>query len=124
MFGQALVHEGIVGIEKIQHRPVLAHDAFKQQFRFALKSLAQVVVEIGKLAPIGIGTFQSREDRATARRSCPRALRPIVRQHPPRLALQDGGFMQLIFESPDSVAHRRGCWTTGKTTSAKPVPYR
>ena len=93
--GQTLVHERVVRIQKVQDGAVLAQDAFEQHLRFALKSLAQVVVEIRKLVRIGIRTFQIPEVEPLTREVGDQRARPRIREHPARLPLENGGIVQL-----------------------------
>ena len=48
MAGQPFVHEGIVGIEQIEHASILVDDGGEQQLGFAPKRLPQVLVEVGR----------------------------------------------------------------------------
>lgn len=46
MFRQTLIEVGIVGVQKVKHAAVFAHDALKEELGLALESLSQIVVEV------------------------------------------------------------------------------
>ena len=48
VLGQALIDEGVIGVQQIEHAVVFAHDAAEEHLGLALESLPQVVVEIGE----------------------------------------------------------------------------
>ena len=45
---EALVHEGVVGCQQLEHAAVLAQDGFQQQLRFPAGCMPQAVVEVWK----------------------------------------------------------------------------
>ena len=71
-------------------------DAFKEHFRFALKRLTKVVVEIGKLAAIGIGAFEIAKVEPLAGEVGCQRVGPFIGQHPPRFTLEHRRFVQFV----------------------------
>src|SRR5262245_29129457 len=48
MFGQTLVHERIVRVQKSQRIAILEDDGFKKHLGFALHGLSEIVIKVGK----------------------------------------------------------------------------
>ncbi len=91
---QALVHEGVVGIEQAQHALVLEDDALEEHFGFALHRLAQVVVEVGEDIGVGLQAAQVAQEQPLSREVAPERPRPFVLEHAANLLLDDGRFAQ------------------------------
>ena len=45
---EALVDEGVIGSQQVEHVAVAADDALEEQIRFSSKRLAEVVIEVGE----------------------------------------------------------------------------
>ena len=61
MPGQALVHEGVVSRQQVEHAAIFLHHAFKEQLGFPPERLPEVVVEIGEQIRIGLDVAQIAE---------------------------------------------------------------
>ena len=98
MLCEPFVHERVIGVEQIQHRSVLAQDAFEQHFRLAHERLAQVVVEVRKLPRVRIGALEISQEQPLACEIMYQGVRLGVFEHPAGFAIEDGRFMQLALD--------------------------
>ena len=87
--GQPLVQERVVRRQQLLDRPVLAHLALEEQLGLALEEPAQVVVEFGKRARVGVHGPQVPHEQPLAAEILRQRRRTRVAQHPPDLPLQD-----------------------------------
>ena len=125
VLGQALVEEGVVGAQQIEHAAVLAHDALEEQLGLLPEGLAQIVVEIREQRACPEWSMPDCAGTATAPRSCsparasadrPACAAPAVPAPP--------AFCSLPLDRPHRAVRRRECCSTGRTTAAMPVPDR
>ena len=52
MFGKPLIQVSMIRFQEVEHAPILAQDAFKQQLCLAAEGLPEVVVEVGEEAEV------------------------------------------------------------------------
>ena len=96
--GEPLVHERVVRIQEVEHRSILAHDALEEHLRFALETLAQVVVEVGEHRDIGVGVLQIAKIEPLVREVGDERARFRIGEHAARLLLEHGGLVQLAID--------------------------
>ena len=119
--GQSLVHVRVVGIEQIHHAAVFAHDAFEKQLRLAPKRLPQVIVESTRL---GSSTLQLAQVQPLPAEVGRQRLRTRIRQHAQRLLFEHQRDRAACPERPGPAVRRQEYCSTGRMTSARPVPDR
>ena len=73
---------------------MLAEDALEEQLRLALKRLAKVVVEVGKLVLIGLRALQIPQVEPLAGEVVHERAALRVGEHAPHLAIEDGRVLQ------------------------------
>ena len=98
VLGQALIEEGVVGVQQFQHAAVFAQDALEEQLGLLPERLAQALVEFGEDVGIGLLLRPGCGGRATGRRNSRPALRTRGSSSMRRTCcVQHRGILQLAF---------------------------
>ena len=93
MLCEALVDEGVIRIQQIDHAAVLADDAVEEHLRFAPERLPKIVVEIVGFWP---GVLQFAQVKPLPGESFSKGGRSRIRQHSARLVRKHPGIVQFV----------------------------
>ena len=93
--GEPLVDERVVGRQQIDDAAILAQLAFEEQLGLALKRLAEVVVEIGKLVGVGGHGAQVAQVQPLSGEARDERPRSRIGKHPADLPFEHRGIAQL-----------------------------
>ena len=96
MLGEALVEEGVVRLEQIEHAPVLAKHALDEKLRFLPEGLAQIVVEVREQAQVRRDRFQIAQMQPLRGEIGREVARAIVRQQSPHLLFKHLRLAKLV----------------------------
>ena len=75
MLRQALVQEGVLRVQEVGERAVLAQDVLEEQAGLGLHGVAQLRAPVGELLRVGLDDVEVAESPATVRRNCRRRRR-------------------------------------------------
>ena len=95
MLGQALVQEGVVGIQEIQRTAVLTDYAFEEHLRFRQHRGAKALIEIRIGGAVGLLRFQAAQMQPLAGEVGGQRLGLGIGQHARNLLLQNGRLAEL-----------------------------
>jgi hypothetical protein len=84
-------HEGVIGVQQIQHTAIFILDALEKELRLAAERLAQVVVEVGKQFGVGSGGAQVAEIQPLLGKVVDEGARPRIGQHATDLVFENAG---------------------------------
>ncbi len=124
VLGQPLIQEGVVGGQQVGHGAIFVHDAVDEQLGLLAHGLAQVVVEIRELRGHRGLRRQSAQAQPLSGEVDHQLIGARVGQHALDLLLQHRRIVQLVLRGQRRAILRRGCWTTGRKTGARPAPDR
>jgi hypothetical protein len=88
---QALVHEGVIGRQEIEHAAVLDQDAADEHVELGAKGVAQAVVEVREDGRIRIDLVERAQLQPLEREGRDQRARALHRQEPARLHVQHLG---------------------------------
>jgi hypothetical protein len=94
---QALVDEGVVGRQQIQHAAVLVQDAVNEELGLAPERGAQPVVEVGKDHGVRIDVVDSADAQPLERKVGDERSGPGIGQQPADLSFEDRGVAEPAF---------------------------
>ena len=95
---QPLVHEGVVGVEQIEHAAVLAHDALEEQLRSRCGTPAAARCRSsGKSPGVGMWPLQVAQHQPLAGEVVDQRPRLRIGEHPPHLPLEH---RRLVEQAP------------------------
>ena len=88
MPGEPFVDERVIRPQQVEDAPILAQDAFEEQFRFLPKGLPKIVVEIRKQTHIRRDRREIAQVQPLRGEVAHQGLGTSVRQHPPHLSFE------------------------------------
>ena len=93
---QPLVHERVVGVEQIDERPILAHDAVEEELGFPLERPRQRVAVVRVEERVRHDVDQPPQRQPLPREVDGEGPRPRIGQHPPHLLFEHRRIPQLV----------------------------
>ncbi len=93
--GEPLIQESIVRGQQIHDIAILAHNAFKEQFRLAPETLPQLVIPVGIEHSIGRSRLQIPQVQQLIGEVFHESLRPGIGKHAPHLRLKRGWIVKF-----------------------------
>src|SRR5262245_29280533 len=95
MLRQPFVDKRIIRAQQVEHTPILAHDAFKKEFRLLTKGLPEIVIEVRKQTHVRSDRCQIAQVQPLSAKVRHQSARTGVGEHSTRLSFEHSGFFEF-----------------------------